>query len=165
MRRVQGEGVQALQGEVALVQVPDPSGPGFQVQVKRIVREGEQWLLRSDNRESPPFPLTQDVVPLARLVEVIRPESLAPAVGTLLTDEQAMKAFGLSAPPKTGRHGGHLFLCVTGALTSTEHLTLPTADRRPAETAFVLIRSMADQPWRYAGVARWREDEPRWYLG
>ncbi|MFY0563686.1 DEAD/DEAH box helicase family protein [Archangium lansingense] len=164
MRYARAAGVGAVEGKVALVQVPDPSGYGYQV--KRVVREGDRWLLRSDNPARPSFEATEDVIPIAMLVEVIPPARLGPAIGERMTDEEATRTFGLSAPPRTGRIHGHLFLCVTekGVLTEPDRLDLSIEARRPAETAFVLTRSSPGETWRYAGVARWREDEERWAL-
>jgi superfamily II DNA or RNA helicase/diadenosine tetraphosphate (Ap4A) HIT family hydrolase/HKD family nuclease/SOS-response transcriptional repressor LexA len=165
MRYARGAGIGAVEGRVALVQVPDPAG--FNCQVKRVVRgENGRWMLRSDNAARPSFEATEDTAPIALLVEALRPEQLGPAPGELLTDAQAMEAFGLTAPPKTGRFDGHLFLCVTekGALVEPDRLNLRIADRRPAETAFVLTQAETSGPWRYAGVARWQEGEDQWAL-
>jgi SOS-response transcriptional repressor LexA len=52
---------------VALVQTPD-GHETFAYQVKRIVREGERWWLRSDNPEGPSIEATAETVPIARLV-------------------------------------------------------------------------------------------------
>lgn len=164
MRYARAAGVGAVEGQVALVQVPDPAGYGYQV--KRVVREGRRWMLRSDNPERPSFEASRETVPIALLVEVIAPERLGPTPGTSLTDEQAMSAFGLSVPPKTGRHEGHLFLCIAskGALVEPDRAAVRVADRRPGETAFLLTRAEQQAPWRYAGVARWLEDEGAWAL-
>jgi hypothetical protein len=123
-------------------------------------------MLRSDNPERPSYEVTEGVVPIALLVEVIRPEQLGPAVGARLTDEEGTNAFKLTQPPATGRRDGHLFLCVTekGYLTEPDRLNLRIADRHPGETAFVLTRAAPEEPWRYAGVARWLESEDRWAL-
>ncbi len=164
MRYARAAGIGVVEGKVALVQVPDSAGYGYQV--KRVVREKGRWILRSDNPSRPSFETTEDVVPIAQLVEVIQPERLGPAVGERMTEEDVIKAFGLTAPPRTGRHTGHLFLCVTekGLLTEPDCLKLRIEDRRPAETAFVLTRLSPEEPWRYDGVARWLEEEDRWAL-
>lgn len=164
MRYARGAGIGAVEGRVALVQVPDPAG--FNCQVKRVVRENGRWTLRSDNPARPSFDATEDTAPVALLVDVLRPEQLGPTPGEVLTDAQAMEAFGLTTPPKTGRDEGHLFLCVTekGVLVEPDRLSLRIADRRPAETAFVLTRAEPSAPWRYDGVARWLENEDQWAL-
>jgi superfamily II DNA or RNA helicase/diadenosine tetraphosphate (Ap4A) HIT family hydrolase len=164
MRYARAAGIGAVEGKVALVQVPDPTGYGYQV--KRVVREGGRWILRSDNPARPSFEATEGVVPIALLVEVIAPERLGPTVGERMTDEDAMKAFELESPPRTGRLAGQLFLCVTekGALTEPDRLNPRIENRRPAETAFVLTRTSSEDPWRYGGVARWLEGEDRWAL-
>ncbi|MFP2929821.1 DEAD/DEAH box helicase family protein [Pyxidicoccus sp. 3LG] len=158
MRYARAAGAGALEGKVALVQVPDTAG--FAYQVKRLVRTDDRWLLRSDNPARPSIEAGREVLPIALLVDVIRPEQLGPERGTLLTDAQVMERFGLSTSPKTGRYEGHLFLCVTGS----EVLTKPGAkpirimDLRPAETAFVLTRETRKSPWHYQGVVRWLDD-------
>jgi hypothetical protein len=164
MRYARAAGIGAVEGKVALVQVPDSAGYGYQV--KRVVREKDQWMLRSDNPARPSFEATENSVPIALLVEVIQPERLGPAVGERMTDEDVIKAFGLTAPPRTGRLAGHLFLCVTekGLLIEPDRLKLRIEDRRPAETAFVLTRPSSEEPWRYDGVARWLEEEDLWAL-
>ncbi|MBN1208210.1 MAG: DEAD/DEAH box helicase family protein [Myxococcaceae bacterium] len=164
MRYARGVSASGVVGKVALVQVPDPAGYAYQV--KRLIREKDRWLLRSDNPARASFEAAEDVVPIALLVEIVPPERLGPERGAHLTDEQVMEAFGLEAAPKTGRRNGHLFLCVTRkeVLVEPARLDLGIADRRPAETAFVLTRSEPQGPWRYWGVARWREDEDRWAL-
>lgn len=164
MRYARGAGAGAVEGKVALVQVPEPAGYGYQV--KRIVQEQDRWLLRSDNPARPSFEVAEGVVPIALLVEIIPPEKLGPKRGAQLNDEQIMEAFGLEGAPKTGRRNGHLLLCVTekGVLVEPDRLNLRIADRRPAETAYVLTRAEPQNSWRYWGVARWREDEDRWAL-
>ncbi|PTL81528.1 DEAD/DEAH box helicase family protein [Vitiosangium sp. GDMCC 1.1324] len=164
MRYARAAGIGAVEGKVALVQVPDPAGYGFQI--KRVIREGGRWMLRSDNPARTSFEATEDTIPIALLVEVVPPEKLGPARGERMTDEEAARAFGLSSAPKTGRIQGHLFLCVTEkeTLTEPDRLNLRIDDRRPAETAFVLTRIAPEAPWRYAGVARWLDDEDRWAL-
>jgi superfamily II DNA or RNA helicase/diadenosine tetraphosphate (Ap4A) HIT family hydrolase/SOS-response transcriptional repressor LexA len=164
MRYVRGMGVGALSGRIALVQVPDTSGHAYQV--KRIVRQGTHWLLRSENPEHPSFEVTEEVRPIAQLVEIIPPERVGPFAGVLLDDEGAMRAFGLSTAPKTGRYQGHLFLCVDqpGRLKTPDRLEPIISSRNPAETAFVLTRTEPGRPWRYAGLAHWSENEGSWIL-
>jgi hypothetical protein len=164
MRYVRGVGIGALDGHVALVRVPDASGHTYQV--KRIVRQDDQWRLRSENPEYPPFDVTEDMMPIAQLVEIIPPERVGPLTGVLLEDEGIKKAFGLSTLPKTGRYGGHLFLCIDrrGLLDKPDRIKQSIPDRHPAETAFVLTRTGPARLWRYAGIAHWNENEGRWVL-
>jgi peptidase S24-like protein len=164
MRYVGDVGIGALAGQVALVQVPDAAGHAYQV--KRIVQKGARWLLRSENPEHPSFEVTKEVKPIAQLVELVRPERVGPFVGVLLTDEGAIRAFGLATVPKTGRYNGHLFLCVDrpGSLKTPNRIEPLISSRNPAETAFVLTRTEPGRPWRYAGIAHWKEDEGSWAL-
>jgi len=164
MRYTRGVGIGALSGQVALVQVPDVSGHAYQV--KRIVQKGAQWLLCSDNPEYPSFDVLEGFTAIAQLVDIIRPERVGPFTGVLLSEEGAMKAFGLSSPPKTGRYSGHLFLCIDrrGILKSRDHIKQDIPDRHPGETVFVLTRTGPEQPWRYAGIAPWSEAEGLWVL-
>ncbi|MCY1017196.1 DEAD/DEAH box helicase family protein [Pyxidicoccus sp. MSG2] len=164
MRYARAAGAGSVEGKVALVQVPDSAGFGYQI--KRLVRVEGRWILRSDNPERPSFEAGKEVVPIALLAEVVPPERMGPERGTPLTDEQLEEHFGLSATPRTGRHEGHLFLCITkqGVLTEPDALDVRIADRRPAETAFVLTRDTPQNPWRYWGVAHWQEDKGQWTL-
>jgi superfamily II DNA or RNA helicase/diadenosine tetraphosphate (Ap4A) HIT family hydrolase/SOS-response transcriptional repressor LexA len=164
MRSSRAVGAGPVEGKVALVQVEDSAG--FAFQVKRLVRNDGHWLLRSDNPERPSVEAGTEVEPIALLVEVIPPERLGPVHGSRLTDEQLMEHFGLSSAPRTGRSGGHLFLCISkkGSFVAPDRLSLRVMDRRPAETAYVLAREKSQASWRYWGVARWRDDEDRWAL-
>ena len=164
MRYTRGVGIGALNGQVALVQVPDVSGHAYQV--KRIVQKGAQWFLRSDNPEYPSFDVLEGFTLIAQLVDIIRPERVGPFTGVLLNEEGAMKAFGLSSPPKTGRYSGHLFLCIDqrGVLKERNRIKQDIPGRHPGETAFVLTRTGPEQPWRYAGIAHWSEAEGLWVL-
>ena len=164
-RPARGEGLGAVAGRVALVQVPENGG--FAYQVKRVVKEGQRILLRSDNPERAPFDANKDTVVIAVLVDVVRPEGLAPVKGTKLGDEALAAGFGLDAPPRPGRNDGHLFLFVEGkgAFVEPDRLVVPIDDRRPGETAYVLARAAGDEPWTYVGVARWIEPERRWDVG
>jgi SOS-response transcriptional repressor LexA/CheY-like chemotaxis protein len=160
----------ALEGRVALVELPGDAF-GTRYQVKRIQRRDGAWQLTSDNPAFESYPATADTVPIALLVDAIAPERLAPAEGTLLADDELAAAFALSEPPRTGRVDGHLFVCITapGAFEAPDRLRFPQPgalpfERRPGETAFVLTRDGAKGAWRYAGVARWIEDEGLWGL-
>ena len=74
---------------------------------------------------------------------------------------EVARAFGLEAPPRSGRTEGHLFLCIEreapGALVAPDHIRFPRDNRRPGETAFVLARLPDKTAWRYWGVARHHE--------
>ena len=99
------------------------------------------------------------------LQQVIRPEDLAPPVGSFFQEDSLPSAFGLDEPLRDGHVGGHLFFFVVepGAFKAPDRLARP-APGRPAETAFVLTRSAEAEAWRYCGVARWRADEDLWEL-
>ncbi len=75
LRWARGVGLGALEGKVALVQVPDPVD-GFGWQLKRIVRTGPGWILRSDNPERPSFPASAETTAIATLLEVLRPDEV-----------------------------------------------------------------------------------------
>lgn len=76
LRWARGVGLGALEGKVALVQVPDPI-EGFGWQLKRIVREGTGWLLRSDNPDRKSFVASAETTAIATLVKVLSPEQVA----------------------------------------------------------------------------------------
>lgn len=146
----------AVEGRVALVALGDPHA-GQTHHLKRVVRDGTRFVLRSDNPAVAPLDGSA-AVPVALVVGTVRPEALAPPVGTEMPDVAA--AFGLSEAP-TGawcRVDGHLFV-------QPEHWDAPdradvrVPDRRPGETAYVLSRR--GDATVYAGVGRWREGE-RW---
>jgi SOS-response transcriptional repressor LexA len=161
MRYARGANVAGVEGRVALVETANAlEGGAFQV--KRVVRAGSAWQLRSDNPARPSYEASAAATVIASLVEVVRPESLGPAVGTTLAPEDMGGAFGVSGAVVTGRVDGHLFLCVEDAtaLVAPDRLRVVVADRRPGETAFVLLRGA--EGWRYCGVARWRESEELW---
>jgi superfamily II DNA or RNA helicase/diadenosine tetraphosphate (Ap4A) HIT family hydrolase/HKD family nuclease len=149
-----GLGAAAVVGAVCLLARGDVH-TGQTHHLKRVVRRGRALHLRSDNPASPELPVTDGTAVIARLVDVVRPEALAPTQGTVLSDIGA--AFGLSEPPPAGtsRIDGHLFLCVDGpgALTAPDRLAWRVRDRGEAETAYVLTALGAG--WRYAGVGRW----------
>ncbi len=166
MRHTPGADLGALEGQVALVRVEETAGHTHLV--KRILREGNQWVLRSDNPAFPSRQVSEEVVaPIAVRVEVITPEQLGPPPGTRVTDDMLPKTFGLELSPRSGRYDGHLFLFVenAGPLPNHARLDLPFVAPHPAETAFVLTRAAPDEPWTYAGIARWWEPEGRWALG
>ena len=165
MRVSRGAPIRDVENKVALVQVPDPDY-GHRFQIKRIVSDASGgWLLKSDNPDGPNFAATAETIPIALLSQVIRPEELAPDVGTRIDDEELGDTFGLSEHPGNGRYGGHLFVFVEepGVFTAPDRVKF-TIDRRPGETAFVLARTEPDQPWRYCGVARQMAEGIEWSL-
>jgi SOS-response transcriptional repressor LexA len=162
MRWGRAESLESLQGRVALIEIR--SGQSLAHQVKRVVRDGNRWLLKSDNPVRASVEATVQTIPVAVLEQVIHPEDLAPPVGERLRDEQLASAFGLSRPPGDGRTDGHLFLRVIqrGVFVEPDRLGWMVPDRREGETAFVLCRVPEEETWLYAGVARWSEAEKLW---
>ncbi len=121
MQLCRGAPLSAVEGRVALVQTPDPAF-GQRYQVKRVVREGGRFWLRSDHPDVAPIAADADTVPIARLRTLVRPEDLGPSPGTRLDDGALAEAFGgalaerlgRDLPLRSGRHGGHLFFLVDG---------------------------------------------------
>ncbi len=150
LRYCRGMPASALVNRVALIQLPE----GGAWQLKRIVQHDGRWRLTSDNPEGPSFDATEDMLAVARLESSVRPEDLAPPLGTTITDLEA--TFGIDRPA-TGRWGGHLFVFVDGPgqLVAPDRVRAPVV-RRPAETAFVLART--DGGFQYLGVGRWQDD-------
>jgi hypothetical protein len=106
------------------------------------------------------------MVPIARLERSLRPEDLAPAVGTVCDEAELAPLFGLDElPPRSDRHAGHLFLFVDqpDVLIEPDRVRFTGVTPRPAETAFVLARRDATH-WQYLGVARQTEDRGTWSL-
>lgn len=164
MRYARGAGLPEVAGRVALVQSEDEHG-AFALLVKRVTREADRWLLRPDNPLRPALPASERTTVIALLAGTVRPERLAPPPGALVPDADLAAAFGLGEPPRPGRREeGHLFLLVEtpGAFKVPDRLDWPVPDRRPAETAFVLVRAAPTDPWRYLGVARWLEADHLW---
>ena len=163
MRFARSASREAIEGKIALVEVPD-SHLGASHLIKRLVREDKRWILRSENPAHASIEATAGTLPIATLMEVVKPESLGPEVGATLEDEKLAESFGLSEPPRTGRVDGHLFLFVEekGRLLAPDRIRFPGIEPRPGETAFVLTRADGSDPWRHAGVARFLEEDGSW---
>ncbi|MDI3282135.1 DEAD/DEAH box helicase family protein [Polyangium sp. 15x6] len=166
MRFARSASRNAIEGKIALVEVPD-SHLGASYLVKRIVRDGKRWILRSENPAHASIEAAAEIVPIATLVEVVKPEAIGPEVGANIEAPKLAEAFGLPEPPRTGRVDGHLFLLVEekGRLVAPDRIRFPGIEPRPGETAFVLTRADGTQPWRHAGVARFVEDDGAWACG
>jgi superfamily II DNA or RNA helicase/diadenosine tetraphosphate (Ap4A) HIT family hydrolase/HKD family nuclease/SOS-response transcriptional repressor LexA len=152
----------AVAHRVVLIQIPDASGSAFQI--KRVVPDGPGWRLISDNPAGPSLPAEEHMDVIAKLDRVVRPEELAPAVGTVLPATGLAEAFGLEGiEPRSGVWGGHRFVFVDqkGLLPAPDRLRVP-GPQRPSETAFVL--AVVEGGFRYLGVGRWRDDEGIWQL-
>ncbi|MDQ3369163.1 MAG: DEAD/DEAH box helicase family protein [Myxococcota bacterium] len=165
MRVARSMQASAVENRIVLVQVEGKSS-GAQYQIKRLVRDGRGWRLTSDNPEGPSFPATEGTTPIARLERAIRPEDLAPVIGTVVAEAELSERFGIDAVlPRSDRYGGHLFVFVDkkGQLKESDRLLFPDVNPRPAETAFVLARR-EDGDWQYVGVARQTEERGIWTL-
>jgi superfamily II DNA or RNA helicase/diadenosine tetraphosphate (Ap4A) HIT family hydrolase len=165
MRLARGEPGSALAGRVVLVELSG-EGPGAQYQIKRLRQQGNRWALTSDNPDGPTIEPHEAMTVIARLERSLPPEELAPAVGTLLDDADLPTRFGLEdLPPRSGRHGGHLFLFVDrkGLLTAPNQVRFASPPPRPGETAFVLAKR-TEGDWRYLGVGRQDDSEGSWRI-
>ncbi len=154
----------AVEDRVVLVQLP--ASLGNQYQLKRLRRQNGRWRLESDNAAGPSFDANEDTVAIARLDEVIRPEDLAPAIGTILSEAELPSAFGLpELTPRSGRQSGHLFICIDkkGLLLAPDRVRYFAEPKRPGETAFVLCQR-PNGAFRYLGVGRWIESETSWQI-
>jgi superfamily II DNA or RNA helicase/diadenosine tetraphosphate (Ap4A) HIT family hydrolase len=164
MRLARGSSASSLAGRVVLVQLPGESF-GSQYQIKRLKQRDARWLLTSDNPEGPTFAATEDMVPIARLETVVRPEDLAPAVGTTLDADDLGRIFQIDGPPRSCRYGGHLVIVIEpgGMLEAPDRIRFATDRRRPSETAYV-VAPRGEEGWIYLGVASYVEGEALWSL-
>ncbi len=159
-RHARGAPAASVAHRVVLVQVPASDGSAFQI--KRIEPEGDRWRLMSDNPSGPSFLADAATIVVARLEGAVRPEELAPTVGTLLSKDELAAAFGVEGlEPMSGVWTGHRFVMLDrkGMLVTPNRLHAP-APRRPGETIYVL--SPIEDSFRYLGVGRWIQDERHW---
>jgi hypothetical protein len=159
-RLSRGASAASIAHRVALVQVPGAGGSAYQI--KRIEPDGAGWRLVSDNPSGPTFAADDDMVVIATLDRAVRPEELAPAVGTVLPPNGLGEGFGLETlPAQSGVWGGHRFVFVDqkGQLVAPDRLRVP-GTRRAGETVYALAPSEAG--FRYLGVGRWLDDEGLW---
>ncbi len=155
LRPARGASPAELVDRVVLAETPDESD-GFAYQLKRLARTGGGWMLRSDNPDGPQIQAREPMKVIARLVEVIAPDSLAPPTGSIVAESDLPSAFGIDdLQTRTGRYGGHLFvfLHAAGALVSPTEVSSVAVEHRPAETGFVVARR-DDGRWKYLGVGR-----------
>jgi hypothetical protein len=147
---------------VALIARGDPN-EGRSHHLKRIVKTGNTYELRSDNPAHPTLPARADDEPIAILEKAISPEQLAPDVGTTLAIDDVPRAFGVEGElvPPYCRVAGHLFLMleILGQLPDFE-----VPDRRPGETGFVFTHEISGDRWRYGGAARWSSSDRGWLI-
>ena len=156
---MRGGSASAVDGRVVLTEVPSAAF-GSRYHIKRLVQRDGRWALVSDNPEGPTIEITADTTQVARVERVVRPEDLAPPIGTVINDDALAESFGVSElMARSGRHDGHLFVFIDakGVLEAPDRLRF-TPDRvRPSETAYVLTKQ-EDGAWQYRGVARSLED-------
>ena len=159
-------GLGALEGRVALVAVERASGDTTH-HLKQVARSGGVWTLRSHNPDVAPMS-TDGASVIARLVDTVTPESLAPAEGSHVAPGAIGAAFGVTGEPSAlgSRVDGHLFLLIEGVdrMAAPDRIVEPFVGRRPGETAYVLVRPGAEDAWTYLGVARWRDPETAWQV-
>jgi len=154
-----------LENRVALVEVPGPHS-GSEYFIKRLKRAGRGWRLSSDNPDGPSFEAGEDMIAIARLDRVVRPEELGPPAGTVLSEAEIPASFGLpDITTRSGRDHGHLFIFIDqkDVLHAPDRVVYMAQPRRPAETAFVLARR-TDGSFRFLGIGRWLETEMRWQI-
>jgi superfamily II DNA or RNA helicase/diadenosine tetraphosphate (Ap4A) HIT family hydrolase/HKD family nuclease len=167
MTWARGQGLPTLKGRVVLVGRGDPV-EGQTYHVKKVVKTSEGYVLHSDNSEVDDKPAEPFDQVIAVLAKSLRPEDLAPQPGTRLQDDELAAAFGLSGPPRGpwSRVDGHLFLLLEGegSLSAPDRVPQTVPHRHPGETAFVLGRGGAGEPWRYLGVGRWGESDRAWLV-
>jgi SOS-response transcriptional repressor LexA len=165
MRLARSMPASSVEGRVVLVQVEgDAHGAGYQI--KRLKREGRAWRLTSDNPDGPTFEATEAMVPIARLERSLRPEDLAPAIGTVCDEPRLAVQFRLDTlAPRSDRHAGHLFIFIDqpDILVEPDRVRFAGVTPRPAETAFVLAKR-DDASWQYLGIGRQTEDRGMWSL-
>jgi hypothetical protein len=156
-----------VEGRVALVARGDPR-TGSTFHVKRIIRKGNRFLLASDHPDVPPVEAGPDDRPVALLAACIGPETLGPAPGVRLDEEEISGAFGISAAPRSpwSRTDGHLFILLEGEekLSAPDRAAAGVSDARPGETAFVLARVKRADRWSYLGVGRRKSEEGSWEI-
>lgn len=169
MRWARGEALARLLNRVVLVaRSHDDDTQTYHI--KRLTKTDAGLVLASDNPEHEPMPAQAGDEPVALLVDVVRPESLAPPVGSEVPEDDLAEAFGLTSPPDppARRIDGHLFVLAEGQGVLTEpHRVVHPSGRvrpRPGETAFVLVRADRDAPWRYLGAGRFVADDERWAI-
>ena len=155
----------AVENRVVLVQL-EGNAHGAQYQIKRLKREGSAWRLTSDNPDGPSFDASAGTTPIARLERTIRPEDLAPSIGTVIAEAELAARFGLDlVDPQSDRYGGHLFLMIDkkGQLLAPDRVHISGITPRPAETAFVLVQR-EEGSWQYVGVGRQTAEHDIWTL-
>ncbi|MDB4958194.1 MAG: ATP-dependent helicase YejH [Myxococcales bacterium] len=165
MRLARSMPASSVEGRVVLVQVEDDAhGAGYQI--KRLKRDGRAWRLTSDNPDGPTFEATEAMVPIARLERSLRPEDLAPAIGTVCEEPELARQFQLDRlSPRSDRHMGHLFIFIDqpDLLVEPDRVRFTGITPRPAETAFVLAKREATS-WQYIGICRQTADRGIWSL-
>ncbi len=164
MKWARGAAASVVVDRVVLIQRGEPD-EGYTYHLKRLRRSDRGFALESDNPAHATLPATAEDEVIAVVAKTIRPEQLAPRDGTELRDDELAASFGLSEAPTApwGRVDGHLFLMCEnkGELARPDRVAIPVVDRRPAETAFVLVK-VESGIWRYQGIGRWSEVDGTW---
>ena len=128
LRWARGDALKNIDKKVALIENRDAIGEaGYQL--KRVVREGGRWLLRSNNPDVPDFEASEETKPIAVLRQVIRPEDLAPPVGSFFQETPCPRPSASTSRSADGHVGGHLFFLVKepGAFKAPDRLARPAS--------------------------------------
>ena len=161
LRLTPGLDLAAVEGKVAVIARGDDEA--VTLHCKRVMRGGDgRWLLRSDNSDVEPQVADAEDRPIGEVVRVVKPEALAPAVGSQVPS--VARAFGLSREPqgRADRVDGHLFV-LGDKLAGYDRFASVQVDRRPAETAYVLL-DRGDGTYEYAAVGRWDAALGNWAI-
>ena len=161
LRLTPGQGLAALEGKIAVI--ARGADEAVTLHCKRVVRGPDgRWLLRSDASDVEPMLAEPGDRPIGEVVRVVKPEAMAPPVGAQV--RSVARAFGLSREPngRADRVDGHLFV-LGDKLISYDRFVSVQVDRRPGETAFVLL-DRGDGAHDYAGVGRWDAAHGNWAI-
>lgn len=165
MRWARGLGLSAVQGRIVLLGRGGADDRRWHL--KRVVRRDDGWWFASDNPDVTPLTPSPDDEIVALLDRCVRPESLAPDVGSTWSAGEVAAAFGVEHAPVAPleRIDGHLFVVLSGsgAMSAPDRFRVIVQDRRPGETAFVLERLDGDR-FGYLGLARWLDSEGEWTI-
>jgi len=155
LRWAQSRGIEAHLDRVVLVERGHPLEARYLL--KRLVRGRTGIVLRSYNPEVPDEPAGSDDHVIAAVTRRIRPEELAPEIGS--SGSTIAELFGLDQEPRSpgARVDGHLFLALDtpGQAIRPTSLVVRGAPPRASEPAYVCVR--LGERWVYRGVGRNRD--------